>query len=179
MSNKQKVKKIKSLFANKFVNEDSEIIQKSLVIAHQYYVSNEKYDDALKITNVISENLDKDGCFVLTAKNTNLNMETMNMDFSFYDFLANFDEKNIKETFKNNESWFGKNIPLEVIENMYKRSCKPVKKKMKPSFSFKVPIIKEKIQCQMYDQNRTCIDYHKLNEGIELVCILHLKGLKF
>ena len=31
----------------------------------------------------------------------------------------------------------------------------------------KVPIIKEKIQCQMYDQNRTCIDYHKLNEGLE------------
>ena len=52
-------------------------------------------------------------------------------------------------------------------------------KNMKPIFSFKVPIIKEKIQCQMYDQNRTCIDYHKLNEGIELVCILNLKGLKF
>ena len=73
MSNKQKVKKIKSLFANKFVNEDSEIIQKSLIIAHQYYVSKGKYDDALKITNIISENLDKDDCFVLTAKNTNLN----------------------------------------------------------------------------------------------------------
>ena len=73
MSNKQKVKKINSLFTNKIVNEDSEIIQKSLIIAHQYYVSKGKYDDALKITNVISENLDKDGCFVLTTKNTNLN----------------------------------------------------------------------------------------------------------
>jgi len=73
MSNKQKVKKINSLFTNKIVNEDSEIIQKSLIIAHQYYVSKGKYDDALKITNVISENLDKNGCFVLTAKNTNLN----------------------------------------------------------------------------------------------------------
>ena len=116
---------------------------------------------------------------LIETKNTNLNMETMNMDFSFYDFLANFDEKNIKETFKNNENWFGKNIPLEVIENMYKRSCKPVKKNMKPIFSFKIPMIKDKIQCQMYDQKRTCIDYHKLNEGVELVCILHLKGLKF
>ena len=67
MSNKQKVKKINSLFANRIVNEDSEIIQKSLVIAHEHYASREKYDDALKITKVISENLDKDGCFVLTA----------------------------------------------------------------------------------------------------------------
>ena len=73
MSKKQKVKKIKSSFTNKIVNEDSEIIQKSLVIAHQYYVSKGKYDDALKITNVISENLDKNGCFVLTAKNKILN----------------------------------------------------------------------------------------------------------
>ena len=30
-------------------------------------------DDALKITKVIYENLDKDGCFVLTAKNKILN----------------------------------------------------------------------------------------------------------
>ena len=73
MSNKQKVKIINSLFTNKIVNEESEIIQKSLVIAHEHYASRGKYDDALKITKVIYENLDKDGCFVLTAKNKILN----------------------------------------------------------------------------------------------------------
>ena len=73
MSNKQKVKIINSLFTNKIVNEESEIIQKSLVIAHEHYASRGRYDDALKITKVIYENLDKDGCFVLTAKNKILN----------------------------------------------------------------------------------------------------------
>ncbi len=73
MSNKQKVKIINSLFTNKIVNEDSDIIQKSLVIAHEHYASRGRYDDALKITKVIYENLDKDGCFVLTAKNKILN----------------------------------------------------------------------------------------------------------
>jgi len=73
MSNKQKVKIINSLFTNKIVNEESEIIQKSLVIAHEHYASRGKYDDALIITKVIYENLDKDGCFVLTAKNKILN----------------------------------------------------------------------------------------------------------
>tara|TARA_Y100000590_G_scaffold427848_1_gene538504 strand:+ start:816 stop:1616 length:801 start_codon:yes stop_codon:yes gene_type:complete len=116
---------------------------------------------------------------LIEKKNTNLEMETMNMDFSFYDFLANFDERNIKETFKNGKEWFNKDIPLEVIDNMYKRSCKPVKKNMKPIFSFKIPMIKEKIQCQLYDQKKICIDYDKLSEGIEIVCILHIKGLKF
>ena len=51
------MKKIKSLFVNKIVNEDLEIIHKSLVIAHQHYASKEKYIDALKITKVIYENL--------------------------------------------------------------------------------------------------------------------------
>ena len=55
------------------MNEDSDIIQKSLVIAHEHYASRGRYDDALKITKVIYENLDKDGCFVLTAKNKILN----------------------------------------------------------------------------------------------------------
>ena len=55
------------------MNEDLEIIQKSLVIAHEHYASRGRYDDALKITKVIYENLDKDGCFVLTVKNKILN----------------------------------------------------------------------------------------------------------
>ena len=73
MSNNPKAKIINSLFTNKIVNEDLEIIHKSLVIAHQHYASKGKYVDALKITKVIYENLDKDGCFVLTAKNKILN----------------------------------------------------------------------------------------------------------
>ena len=74
------MKKLKSLFANKFVNEDSELIQKSLVIAHQNYVSREKYDDAIKISKIISENLDKDGCFVLAATNITLNKFNSQLD---------------------------------------------------------------------------------------------------
>tara|TARA_Y100001970_G_scaffold290130_1_gene422709 strand:+ start:351 stop:1151 length:801 start_codon:yes stop_codon:yes gene_type:complete len=116
---------------------------------------------------------------LLEKKITNLDMETLNIDYSFYDFLINLDEKNIKETFKNNENWFDKCIPLEVIDNMYKRVCKPVKKDKKPIFSFKIPIIKDKVQCQIYDQNKTCIEFGKLNEGVEIICIIHLKGLKF
>ena len=63
------MKKKYSIFANKIVDQDSVVIQKALVIAHQYYTTNEKYDDALNITTLLSENLDKEGSFVFTAKN--------------------------------------------------------------------------------------------------------------
>jgi|TARA_B110000285_G_scaffold17299_1_gene16827 riboflavin synthase len=110
---------------------------------------------------------------------SNLEMEPMNIDFSFYDTFVTLDELNIKKTFENNKDWFGKDIPLEVIDNMYKRSTKPVKKDSKPIFTFKIPMIKSTVQCQIYDQKRTCVDLMKLKEGTEIVCILHMKGLKF
>jgi hypothetical protein len=121
----------------------------------------------------------KNGFEITDSKNHNLEMEPLNIDFSFYDTFVNFDELNVKKTFENNTEWFGKDIPLEVIDNMYKRSNKPVKKDSKPVFSFKVPISKGNIQCQIYDQKKTCVDLNQLKEGTEIVCILHLKGLKF
>jgi len=122
----------------------------------------------------------KGGIEIIESRNNNtLNMETMNIDYSFYDAFVNLDELNVKKTFENNKEWFGKEIPLDVIDNMYKRLNKPVKKDSKPIFEFKVPMTKGKVQCQIYDQKRTCIDLNQLKEGTEVVCILHLRGLKF
>ena len=116
---------------------------------------------------------------ILDSKNSLLDLEPINMDFSFYDSLLTLDEKNVKSTFENNKEWFNKNIPLEIIDNMYKRNNKPVKKDSKPRFSFKVPIVKEKVQCQIYDQKKNCLDFNKIQDGAEVVLILHVKGLKF
>ena len=115
----------------------------------------------------------------LIEKKTNLEIEPLNMDFSFYDFLVNLDDKNIKETFKNNTSWFGKEIPLEQISDMYKRTSIPTKKDSKPKYSFKVPIIKDKIQCQLYDQKKICLESETVVKNTEISLILHIKGLKF
>ena len=52
------MKLIFSLFANKIVNEELELIQKALVIAHQQYVSWGDFDGALKITRLLAENQD-------------------------------------------------------------------------------------------------------------------------
>ena len=121
----------------------------------------------------------KDSSLISGSRDSNLDMECISDDFSFYDFMLSLDEMNVSQTYKNNEAWFGKQIPLEIIDNMYKSACKPVKKDGKPMFSFKVPMIKDKVQCQIYDQMKTCIDFSRLTEGTEIVCILHVKGLKF
>ena len=121
----------------------------------------------------------KNGLEILESKNNTLEIQTMNTDFAFYDSLVNLDELNVKKTFENNKEWFGKGIPLEVIDNMYKRTNKPVKKNSKPIFWFKMPFIKDKIQCQVYDQKKNCLDFKTIKEGSEVICILHIKGLKF
>ena len=62
---------------------------------------------------------------------------------------------------------------------MYKRSSKPVKQGEKPQFHFKLPMIKGKVQCPIYDQKRGCIDIQKINPDCEIVVVIHIRGLKF
>ena len=65
------MKLIFSLFAKKIVNEELELIQKALVIAHNHYVSCGNFEDALKITKLLSENQNQDGCFIFNRSSEN------------------------------------------------------------------------------------------------------------
>ena len=119
------------------------------------------------------------GAEIMGRNSPTLDLEPVSNDFSFYDMLLTLDDRNIKETFNKNKEWFGKDIPLELIDDMYKRTTKPVKKECKPHFSFKLPITKGKIQCPIYDQNRACLDIEKITSDCELIVVLHIRGLKF
>ena len=119
------------------------------------------------------------GSEIVKHSSPSVECETLNNDFSFYDFLINLDDKNVKETHKKNKEWFGKDIPLEMIDDMYKRINKPIKKDSKPNFSFKLPVIKEKVQCLIYDQKQICVDIQKLIPESEIIFVLHVRGLKF
>ena len=108
-----------------------------------------------------------------------LDCEPLNKDFSFYDFFLNIEDRNIKETFKKNKEWFDKEIPLDIIDDMYKRTIKAVKKDCIPKFSFKLPTVKGKIQCQIFDQHKICQDIQKVAKDCEIIFVLHIRGLKF
>ena len=49
----------------------------------------------------------------------------------------------------------------------------------KPQFGFKIPMIKDKVQCQVFDQKHNTLDLKTIKANTECVCILHVKGLKF
>ena len=69
------MKFIKSVFSNKIVDEEMEDIQKALVRAHSHFVSQWKFDEALKISMLLASNLNEDGNFNLDAKNQILKKE--------------------------------------------------------------------------------------------------------
>lgn len=142
-----------------------------------YYYSSINYDKKplLILTPKMKSMNNKDGIL----RNSNIDCESITNDFNFYDFFLKIEDRNVKETFRNNKEWFGKEIPLELIDDMYKRTIKPVKKDNKPSFTFKLPIIKNKVQCHIYDQNKMIIDIDKLDKDSEIIFVIHIRGLKF
>ena len=62
---------------------------------------------------------------------------------------------------------------------MYRRITKPFKKDDVPTVELKVPMIKQKVQSNIYDQSNNTIEFEKLSKGSTVICIIHVKGLKF
>tara|TARA_Y100000996_G_C22538405_1_gene649120 strand:- start:48 stop:1046 length:999 start_codon:yes stop_codon:yes gene_type:complete len=107
-----------------------------------------------------------------------LDVEVPSGKMNIYDFLLSLDDNNIKTTVKESEDWFGKEIPLQAIDDMYRRTTKPFKKNTAPHIRLRLPLIKNEIKCGVYNQNRIFIGTDEVKEGSEVVLILHIRGLK-
>lgn len=116
---------------------------------------------------------------VVTKSTTNLHLEMRDNEFSFHDCMVRLDDRNIKETCSRSKEWFQKDIPLELIDDMYKRSHKPIQKGQKPRFQCKLPCLKGVPQCKIFDKHKTLLPIEALQEGTEVDLVLHIKGLKF
>tara|TARA_B100000902_G_scaffold384231_1_gene424121 strand:- start:739 stop:1428 length:690 start_codon:yes stop_codon:yes gene_type:complete len=111
-------------------------------------------------------------------KNPMIDVEITDGNFDLYDFFLSIDDLNIKKTYQNSEEWFTKELPLEAIDEMYKRTTKPFKKNTNPVLKLKLPVIKNKIHCSLYNQAKVFIDIDQLKKGSEIVLIIHMRGLK-
>ena len=107
-----------------------------------------------------------------------LDVEVPSGKMNIYDFLLSLDDNNIKTTVKESEDWFGKEIPLQAIDDMYRRTTKPFKKNTAQHIRLRLPLIKNEIKCGVYNQNRIFIGTDEVKEGSEVVLILHIRGLK-
>ena len=120
---------------------------------------------------------------ILEISNINLSEDDNYIEVScdnkqFIDFLLEMDENCVQSTFNNSEEWFKKDIPYEAIDNMYKeRIIESDDDETIFQTRFKLPVVNEKVQCNIYNKDRENIDIKDLN-GKNIIMILHFKGLK-
>ena len=99
-------------------------------------------------------------------------------EFNLYDFFINIDDIIIKETYNNSKKWFRKSIPLDIIDDMYKRITKPVKENNIPTIKFNLPMLKGKHVCNIYDQNKIRMNIQDIPNDLNMISIIHIKGIK-
>ena len=68
---------------------------------------------------------------------------------------------------------------MDILEGTYRRITKPFKKDDIPQVVLKIPVNKQKVVSKIYDQSNNIIDIEQLTKGSTVICILHIKGLKF
>ena len=107
-----------------------------------------------------------------------LDVEVPTGKMNIYDFLLSLDDNNIKTTVQKSKEWFGKEIPIQAIDDMYRRTTKPFKKNTAPHIRLRLPLIKNEIKCGVYNQNRIFVGSDEVKDGSEVVLILHIRGLK-
>ena len=146
----------------------------------QSYFASMSYTDSLKPIYIqtpkllcktnISEVKDKKAPY--------LEVEVPKGRFDMYDLFLSLDDKNIKTTYDKSQEWFNKELTLESIDEMYRRTTKPFKKNVNPTLKFRVPVVKNEIKCGVYNQRRVFVDVDDVKENMEVILILHVRGLK-
>lgn len=109
----------------------------------------------------------------------NIELKVLGEDFGIYDIFLKLDDHNVHKTFSMSKEWFGKELPVNVIDDMYRRGTKPFSKDTNPSLDFKIPFTKDKCECVCFNKSKEPMEIDDIKEGTEMICIIHIKGLKF
>jgi len=115
----------------------------------------------------------------LSGVNPSMEFEVPDNNLDIHDLFHELDDMLVKTTYKNSVEWFKQKIPLEVIDDMYKRICKPLKRNQNPTLKFKLPVIQNKVVCKIYNQDRKFINVEDIKKDSTGILILHIRGIKF
>lgn len=96
-----------------------------------------------------------------------LELQLFNNNINYYQFLMNFDDKNINAAYLNSKNWFGQQFPMDIIDEFYKPFIRLNRNKN--------PGIKVKI---IYGELQN-FNLEELKEGNELILWLECMGLRF
>ena len=112
-------------------------------------------------------------------RNPYVDFEISRQNLDFYQMMNDLDEKIIRTTYSNSIEWFKQRIPLEVIDEMYKRITKPLSLNRNPKIKFKLPFIRDTNICKIYNQYKEYIQASDININSDSICIIHIRGIKF
>lgn len=111
---------------------------------------------------------------IIEIKDKSIKVSVEPDDFSFYDTLVKLDDHNLASTYKKSKDWFNKELPMDILETMYKRLSKPFKKNTIPEIELKL-----NSKCQVYDVSNQLIPLNNLSVNSIIICLVNIKGLKF
>jgi hypothetical protein len=100
-------------------------------------------------------------------------------DFTFYDKMVQLDDHNLDRTYQQSEAWFNKELPMDVLEEMYKRITQPIKKGETPQLRFKLSSDDQVVLAKCYNQANELVDLDSLVPGTSIIMMVHIRGLKF
>ena len=97
----------------------------------------------------------------------------------FYEYITSIDDFNVINIQKHSKQWFGKEIPLDIVEEFYKTPVKMGRKNKPPTLKIKVPLSKGEPVCTVYDANNNETSFSRLKQNSKTLVVLKFLGLKF
>lgn len=143
---------------------------------NKHYYSNIRYDNEplyIQTSKIINYKDMKD----FESKDPYIEVEID--DLKIYDIISKIDDHILKSTKENWKLWMDKDIPLEILENMYIKLSKTFKQDVNPKFKFKIPISKSKILTKIYDNNKIDIDIKQIKKQQKIIMIMNIRGIKY
>jgi len=117
--------------------------------------------------------------YKINEKTSSIQFNIKQTNLDLHEFFIKLDNKIIKETYSNSKDWFNQEIPLEVIDDFYKRLSKPLEKDKNPTIRFRLPMIDKNIVCKIYNQDKEYIKLESIKDNLDAIIIIHIKGIKF
>lgn len=108
-----------------------------------------------------------------------IELELDQTHYPFFKFITDLDDHNIINIQKNSLTWFNKHFPLDVVEEFYKTPIKVGKNKSPPKLKLKIPVSKNSIVCNIYDESKNIIDFTSVKKSSKVICVMEFIGLRF
>lgn len=92
-------------------------------------------------------------------------------DRNLYNFFSDLDDTHIRMAYENSESWFGKQLPLDIVDNFYRPFIRLHSQSHNPCIKIQIPI-----------ENKRLMEYLRESdfENDNLISVdLHFNGLRF